>query len=178
MNKNDQTLRNIESVLNDALIGLMVGDNRILRRSKEFYVEDLSRADTDLIAETIFTDLDIIDIDDLWDNGDEFVSESKNCDEEIDDMIQEEVYKIVMNILEPFHGEMKRFRSIKSKAKEKIFCTGIIMGLDRYEASGCNDFREFSQNTLEFISQEIYVEWKAHNPGDSINLYEEHRYNH
>lgn len=169
MSENDQILKNIESLLNSALTGLSIGENLVLSRSKEFYGETISDTDTDLIAEAIYSDLELTDTDKFFDNDEpSFGSE---------DPIQRKVYETITDILEPFQSEMMNFRNNGSKAEEKVFCTGMIMGLNRYEASGFNDFRELSQDALEFFARGIYAEWKVHNPGDNMNLYDEHLYN-
>jgi hypothetical protein len=135
--------------------------------------EETVGKESDIIAENIFIDLITIDINDLWDNSDgEF--DITDSDKEYNDKVQQKVYRMVMDRIEAYLTRMKIYRGLGSRSEEKIVCTGVIKALNRYEASGSGEFYSYAVSAVNVISREIYIEWKAFNPGDGMNLYDGH----
>ncbi len=149
---------------NDALAilkNLAKKDKDICKRIEQLAKEYLSEIDIDSIAEEVYSSLDFLDVEELWDS-----SGSTGYGEYIEP--HERAFEMFEETIEPFIDEMKKYRKLLMFQEEKIYCMGILKGIYQYEKESTSDFSNWAEDVPGESFTDVLDEWKKKkkNPED------------
>jgi len=86
----------------------------------------LAAVDIDEIADQLFFQLDMIDVQNCWDRS----AATRNGYTSSEDTAM----KLIDEELQPFHDQMKHYHELGIDEQERDYCIGTILGLYRYES--------------------------------------------
>ncbi|HMA82890.1 MAG TPA: hypothetical protein VKP59_01540 [Candidatus Thermoplasmatota archaeon] len=91
---------------------LMAEDNNIKKRAEEIAKDHFSEIDSEDIAESVYSDLNFIDVHDLWDES----GSTRYGYVDID----EHAWEMVKDVLDAFVEQMKKYQPVKKMLKRLI----------------------------------------------------------
>lgn len=113
------------------------------------------------IWETVFYELDGIDVHDLWDRSGQsrygYVSPEE---------MSVEMFEAA---LEPFIEEMKRLSNLRMHREALLYCMGILKGIYRYEEDSDSEFKDWVTDVPAETFGDILKVWKKKSPGKHIH---------
>ena len=135
---------------------LMAEDNNIKKRAEEIAKDHFSEIDSEDIAESVYSDLNFIDVHDLWDES----GSTRYGYVDID----EHAWEMVEDVLDAFVEQMKKYQRLKMYPEAKSVCIGILKGLYRYEKQATNEFADWAVDVPKNFFDTIYDEWEKNQP--------------
>ncbi|MEA3497184.1 MAG: hypothetical protein U9R42_14245 [Bacteroidota bacterium] len=127
-------------------------DKSIRVKIEQLAKEYLSEIDLDSIAEEVYSELDSLYVEDLWDSSG---STSNGYIEP-----HERAFEMVEETIEPFIDEMKKYRILSMFQEEKICCMGILKGLYRFEKEATSEFSDWATDAPGESFSYALSEWK------------------
>ena|SRR6516164_1381310 len=94
----------------------------------------LSEIDLDEIADEVFLVLDSIDVQHCWDRAGSSRDGYTSPDEAAAELIDEQ--------LQPFFDQAGRYHELGMTEEEATYCSGVILGVYRYEHESKSEFRQ------------------------------------
>ena len=138
----------------------MCNDNDLAERIIVMAKASLSDVDAEEVADEVFSSLNAIQVEDLWDNS---VRTRSGYQDET-----EVAYEMVGDALCYYSGKMAQYKNLGMKAEEKEYCKGIISGLLTYGEQGNNEFRDWVPDDPYTYAEEFLYDWKKDNTVDDI----------
>lgn len=119
----------------------------------------LNDVDADEIMGDVYFELDMLDVEDLYDRSGKtrygYVEPS------------EESWAMIEEAIAPFIDEMKKCQGIRRLPNmAKIYCAGIIKGLREFGKESNSEILEWAQDALEDFVENVFDEWKKGHPSD------------
>jgi hypothetical protein len=139
----------------EILIRLADEDAKISERIEEMALEYLTDVDSDGIAENVFCDLDILDVDDVWKNSGSTRYGYVDPYELAFEMFEE--------ALAPYVDELRRCRKISMDEEAKLHCMGILKGIDMFEREATTEFKDWAVDDPHENFIRVFKEWKKEN---------------
>ena len=130
----------------------------LMKRIYDCAVKVTATVDADDIADDVFNSLDILDYDDLNGRAGRTRHGYVAPDQAAWDLFEE--------ALAPFVNEMAKNHKRALPAVAKIYCIGIIKGLQRYEESSVSDLSDWLQDAPGEYIDAVVDDWKKGNPSD------------
>ena len=153
---NKQVLNDVSSEhAHEILIRLADEDAKISKRIEEMALEYLTDVDLDGIAENVFCDLDILDVDDVWKNSGSTRYGYVDPYELAFEMFEE--------ALAPYVDELRRCRKISMDEEAKLHCMGILKGIDMFEQEATTEFKDWAVDDPHENFIRVFKEWKKEN---------------
>jgi len=116
----------------------------------------LTNVDSDDIMLDVYSELNMLDVDDLYNSSGRtrygYVEPS------------EEAWNMFQDALEPFIDEMKKYQKRNMPIVAKEFCIGIIKGLRKFENESTSDFKDWAVDAPEESVENVFDEWKTGQP--------------
>lgn len=135
-------------------------DSDILLKIEEIAKKHLSDIDLDEIAEEVFSELDRLYVEDLWDSSG---ATSFGYIEP-----HERAYEMFEETIEPFIDEMKKYRNTKMFQEERIYCMGILKGIYKYEIEAKSEFKDWAADVPKTIFSDVLYEWKKEQKNKNV----------
>jgi hypothetical protein len=129
---------------------------RIVKMAKA----SLSKVDANEVADDVFSSLNSILVEDLWDNSGKTRWGYHEPTEVAFEMMESEI--------EGFIQQMVEYRTLGMKKEEKIYCQGILEGLLEYGNEGTNEFHDYVPDDPYTIADNVFEDWKEHNSDKDI----------
>jgi len=127
-------------------------DPKIKKRIEEIAARFVNDVDLDGIAEDIFEDLELLRVEDVWDNS------GPTRDGYVDPY--ELAYHMFEEVVDPYIDELKKYLKLKMYDEAGNYCMGIIKGLDKYKNEATSEFSDWAPDEPnEFITTTL-DEWK------------------
>ena len=124
----------------------------ILKRTEELFLNRIREVDVEEIAEEVFSDIDFIDVEDLWDkSGSSRYGYTDPADA---------AWEMVEEVIEPHLKKMKRLRSLGMFHEEMRYCMGVISGLYQFESESSTEFKDWAVDIPGELADTILSEWK------------------
>lgn len=104
------------------------------------------------IGKELFVDLDLLAVEDLWDNSG---SKRHGYVDPVDlafDMVEEAV--------EPYMNKFRTFLSNSRWEEAKIVCMGILLGLNDFESKSNSEFKDWAPDVSDTLQSNLLDEWK------------------
>ena len=153
----------IKALSREVAIGILLRlckDCNLLERITAMAEVSFSVVDAETIAVEVFTSLNSIQVEDLWDNSGKTYTGYHEPTEVAFDMIEDEVRIYVR--------EMEKYETLGMKTEEKVYCKGIIAGLLRYAEEGDNEFRDWCPDDPYTIAENVIFNWKKNHTAEEI----------
>lgn len=118
----------------------------------------VSQVDEDSVMDDVFSELDMIDIDDLFSKSGRtrygYVEPHDLSWEMFDDELQ------------PFIDEMKVYQERGLPIEAKVYCCGIIKGLQKYDKESTSEFSDWVEDAPRESIYTVLEEFKKGNPSE------------
>jgi len=137
------------------LIRLADEDAKISIRIEELALEYLTDVDPDGIAEDIFYDLNILDVEDVWNNAGSTRYGYVDPNELAFEMFEE--------ALEPYIDDLRKCQKLSMDEKAKLHCMGILKGIDQFEREGTTEFKDWAVDAPHENFMTVFEEWREEN---------------
>lgn len=118
---------------------------------KEIIKQLNGELNVDDIGKELFVDLDLLAVEDLWDNSG---STRHGYVDPVDlafDMVEEAV--------EPYMNKFRTFLSNSRWEEAKIICMGILLGLNEFETKSNSDFKDWAPDVSDTLKSNLLDEW-------------------
>jgi hypothetical protein len=164
---NKQVLNDVSSKHACEILERLAGeDAKISKRIQELALEYLTEVDPDDIAEDVFCDLDILDVEDVWKNSGSTRYGYVDPYELAFDMFED--------ALEPFIDDLRKCRKLSMDEKAKLHCMGILKGIDMFERESTTEFKDWAVDGPHEKFIMVFDEWreKNKNPENLEEMYE------
>ncbi len=126
-------------------------DKEIAKRAEQVAREVLSKVDIEEVAEEVFSDLDNIQVEDLWDSSGRTRGGYVEPCERAGEMFEE--------TLKPHLEKLKRYQKLLLHNEAKSFCKGILKGLYKFKEESTTEYAEYVEDEPEEYSKTILEEW-------------------
>ena len=140
---------------NEILQRLADEDAKISKRIQELALEYLTEVDPDCIAEDIFYDLNILDVEDVWKNSGSTRYGYVDPYELAFEMFEE--------ALEPYIDDLRKCQELSMDEKAKLHCMGILKGIDQFEREATTEFKDWAVDAPYENFIEVFEEWRKEN---------------
>jgi len=130
-------------------------DAKISKRIQELALEYLTGVDPDDIAEDVFYDLDILDVEDVWKNS------GSTRDGYVDPY--ELAFEMFEEALEPYIDDLKKCQNLSMDEEAKLHCMGILKGIDMFEREATTEFKDWAVDDPHENFIQVFEEWSKEN---------------
>ncbi len=152
-----------EKILNDIsfkyayeiLTRLADEDVKISKRIEELALEYLVEVAPDDIAESVFDDLESLEVEDVWDNSGGTRHGYVDPYDLASEMFEEAI--------EPHVEEMRKCQKLFRFEEAKLHCQGILKGLYKFEKEGSTEFKDWATEDPNTYFLQVFDEWKEGN---------------
>ena len=115
----------------------------------------LVNVDIDEIADLVFFQLDMIDVQDCWDRSAATRDGYISAEDAAMELIEEE--------LQSFRDQITRYHELGMGEQERDYCMGTILGLYRYEQESKSEFKDWCEGIPLCCADSILGEWRKQN---------------
>lgn len=140
---------------NEILKRLAYEDANISKKIEELALEYLKGIDQDDIKESVFYDLNNLDVEDVWNNSGSTRYGYIDPNELASEMFEE--------ALEPYVDELKRYQKISMDEEVKLQCMGILKGIDKFEREATTEFQDWAVDDPHENFLQVFKEWRKEN---------------
>lgn len=130
-------------------------DTKISKRIQELALEYLMEVDPDNIAENVFYDLEILDVEDVWKNSGSTRYGYVDPYELASEMFEE--------ALEPYIDDLRKCQKLSMDEKAKLHCMGILKGIDKFEREATTEFQDWAVDDPHENFIQVVEEWRKEN---------------
>lgn len=133
-------------------------DTSIKKRVEDMFLNQIRGVDVSEIADEVFSDLDSLDVEDLWDRSGSHRDGYTDPGDAALEMIEE--------VIEPHLKDMQRLHSLGMLREEMRYCMGVISGLHMFENKATTEFKDWAVDMPGELASDILMEWKksCHSP--------------
>ena len=150
-------IRNILDTItaDDALVilkNVAMEDTEIAKRIERLATEYLADVDVEEIADLVYSELDAIDIEDVWARS----GKTRHGYNDPNDM----VWEVFEENLEPFLQEQQKYQMLSMQNEAMHYCMGILMGIYRFHKESKSQYREWTGDASPEYLDMILKNWK------------------
>ncbi len=116
----------------------------------------LTEFSLDDVAEEVFDALDLIDVQDCFDQAGSSREGSALPDEAAADIIDEE--------LQPFFDQVERYHELGMGEQEATYCMAVILGIYRFEHESKSEFKQWAADAPAEFASNLLEDWRSRNP--------------
>jgi len=139
----------------DILKRLADEDTNISKRIEELALEYLIEVDPDNIAESVFYDLNSLEVEDVWDNSGSTRYGYVDPYELASEMFEE--------ALEPYIDELRKCQKLEMDEEAKLHCMGILKGIYKFKKEATTEFQDYAADDPHTYFIQVFEEWKKGN---------------
>ncbi len=153
---NKQVLDKVSTEHANEILQRLADENaKISKRIQELALEYLTEVDPDDIAENVFCDLDILNVEDVWKNSGSTRYGYVDPYELAFEMFEE--------ALEPYIDDLRKCQKLSMDEKAKLHCMGILKGIDQFEREGTTEFKDWAVDAPHENFMQVFEEWRNEN---------------
>ena len=116
----------------------------------------LTEFSLDEVAEEVFDALDLIDVQDCFDQAGSSRDGSASPDEVAVDIIEEE--------LQPFFDQVERYHELRMSEQEATYCMAVILGIYRFAHESKSEFKQLADDAPAQFAHSLLEDWLARKP--------------
>jgi hypothetical protein len=116
----------------------------------------LSEFSLDGTADEVFDALDLMDIQDCWDQAGNTRDGYTSPEEAAVDMIEDE--------LQPFFDQVERYHDLGMIEQEATYCMAVLLGIYRFETESQAEIKQLAEDHPAEYAVGLLDEWRARNP--------------
>jgi hypothetical protein len=131
---------------------LYAQDAKMAARIEQVANDYLGEVDAEQIAKDVYSTLDRLDVTELSQragSGPYGYTEPSQM-----------AYDMFAEVVDPFLVEMKKYQKLSKPREAKLYCLGILKGIDRYEKEARPDFKDWVGDGIMEHFYWILDEWK------------------
>jgi hypothetical protein len=153
--KEEKLLDNLKYEMAISILKKLYADKEVRRKLISLAEAALQKIDADEIANDVFSELNMLDVDDLYrDSGKTrygYVEPS------------ELAHTMAEDAVEPFVSDIAKYRDLGMKGEEMETCRGLLRGLMKYENNGSNELKDWIPDSIMEIAKSILDEYGKYN---------------
>ena len=119
----------------------------------------LTEFSLDEVAEEVFDALDLVDIQDVWDQSGRLRDGYTSLNEAAVEITEDE--------LQPFLDQVERYHELGMSEQEATYCRAVILGIYRFEHESKSEFKKLAEELPAEYAGNLLEEWRARNPEQS-----------
>jgi len=127
-------------------------DADLARRIEQIGRKRLTGVDVEDIAEQVYSDLDTLPVEDVWERAGSSYGEYIEPGEAAWEMFEE--------TLNPFMREMKRYQELSMRSEAKHYCMGILQGIYWFEKESQSEYKNWAEDVPSQHFHSIIDKWK------------------
>jgi hypothetical protein len=108
------------------------------------------------VAEEVFDALDLIDVQDCFDQAGSSRDGSASADEAAVDIIEQE--------LQPFFDQVERYHELAMGEQEATYCMAVIFGIYRFAHESQSEFKQLADHAPAEFADNLLEDWRARKP--------------
>ena len=144
----------------DALAILKVlasNEPHLAKHIAESALNYLGQVDPQKEAEVLFTELDLLEVEEVWDRAGEtrhgYVDSG------------EAAYQMVEEVFEPYREQLKKYQRLGLMTQANRLTMGLVWGLYRFEHEATSEFKNWAPGVAGSYAQEVVELWLSGSPG-------------
>ena len=134
---------------------LYAEDEKIADKIERVAHQYLNDVDVEQIAEEVYSELDGLEVKELWDRS----GPSHKGYSDPGDM----VYEMLEEVLGPFLANIRKYHKLAKPKEAKLYCIGILKGIGRYEKESKSEFKGWAGDGVGACCDEALQEWEKGN---------------
>jgi len=124
-----------------------------LKKQIEWQAEQLlMQVDIEEICEAVYSDLDILYVEDLWDRSGAHRDYYISPEEMAVEMMESE--------LRPHHEEVYKYLELNMPKEAKLYCMGALKGIYKYEQESKSEFKDWAVDIAQECFGFLLDKWK------------------
>lgn len=127
-------------------------DKRVEERIEQIAKEYLSGVDLEVIASEVYSELNSIEVEDLWNQSGSTRYGYVDPTEKAWEMFEE--------ALEPFMEEFRKYRNLSMDKEAKTYCMGILKGIYQFEKESTSEFSDWVVDAPKEYFESVLDEWR------------------
>lgn len=135
---------------------LAASDEHLARRIAEIAMAHLSGVDPEEVADTLYFELDALEVEEVWDRAGPTRYGYVHPGEAADQMIEE--------VLEPFLEELQKYQKLGMFVEGRRLCMGLLAGFYRFEHESRSEFKNWAPDAPSSFAWTVADAWKAGAP--------------
>jgi hypothetical protein len=124
----------------------------IAARIEQLALTYLSDVDIEEVTDQVYSELNFIDVEDVWDRS------GSTRDGYVDP--SEAAYDIFEETLIPFIEELDKYHKLTMTNEEKYYCMGILKGIYKFDKESKSEYREWSNDVAGEYFDVVLNKWK------------------
>ncbi len=128
-------------------------DKELAKRIEQLALEYLSNVDVESVADEVYSELDCIDVEELWDRS------GSTRDGYVDP--GEMAWEMFEEALQPFIDEMKKHQKLSMPYEAKYQCMGILKGIYRFYKESNSEFKDWAVDAPGEYFGTVLDEWRG-----------------
>ena len=140
---------------------LVRNDPKIKKQIEKEAEEILRDIDVEEICEEVYSALDGIDVEELWDRSGHSRHGYSAPEDMASEMMEEE--------LEPFNNEVLKYIEMGMTDEARLYCMGVLKGIYQYEQESKSEFKDWAADIPGECFGGLLLEWKKKS-GDQDNF--------
>ena len=122
--------------------------------------EYLRTVDSEEVAERVFSDLDLLTREDLWDRSGR-TSHGYNHPAEV-------AWEMVEEVIRPYLGEIERYWKVGMKEEALQCCLGTLIGIYKFQMESDSNFKEWAEDDPREAFSWVRDEWNRKYRDDAL----------
>lgn len=131
---------------------LLITDPKIAELIEKEAEKLLKTIDLEMVCEEVYSDLDFLDVEDLWDRSgpsrDGYMSP------------EEMAFEMVENELEPYKNQVMKYFDLGMTKEAKKYCMGVLKGIYRWEKESKSEFKDWAADVAGECFDFLLEEWQ------------------
>jgi len=119
---------------------LAQNDKDVKKKIIKLAKEVITDVDSDNVSAEVFSELDSIDVHDLWDRSGSNSYGEYNSPEEM-------AYEMIEDVLEPYNNEVFRLLDLKIYQEATEYCKGVLKGIYQFDNDSSSEFKDWAVDT-------------------------------
>jgi len=127
-------------------------DSKAKKQIEKEAEEFLKEIDAEEICEEVYSALDGIEVEELWDRSGPSRHGYSGPEDMAVEMMEEE--------LAPFNAKVLRYLEMGMAHEAKLYCMGVLKGIYRYEQESKSEFKDWASDIPGECFSDLLLEWK------------------
>ena len=131
---------------------LATRDRSLGRKIEEVAIEHFRPVEMDAIAADVVTELEALDVEDVWDRS------GSNRDEYVEPC--EAALEMFEEALQPFRDEVAKYQRLSMLREAELICRGILKGIYDFHAESSSEFKGWAVDAPGDYFGEVLDDWR------------------
>ena len=135
------------------ILRILANENQTIAKRIEVITEEfLMCVDIEDIAEDVYSDLNSLEVEDIWDNS------GSTRDGYVDPA--EYAWEMFEDALESYMEDIKKYQKLSMTVEAKNCCMGILKGMYKFETESTSEYKDWAVDAPSGFFEQVLDEWK------------------